>query len=84
MADDNIRPTGKPVYFVIDGRPFRTTELRQTAAAILRLADLDSRVFDLGELEGYRPEPVRFAADELVEIRQGARFVSIRRRADIA
>ena len=84
MADDRIRPTAKPVYFVIDGRPFHTTELRQTAAAILRLADLDPSLFDLGELEGYRPEPVRFAADELVQIRQGARFVSIRRRADIA
>ena len=83
-SDDNIRPTGKPVYFVIDGRPFHTTGLRQTAAAILRLADLDPSLYDLGELEGYRPEPVRFAADELVEIRQGARFVSIRRRADLA
>jgi hypothetical protein len=84
MAGDNIRPTGKPVYFVIDGRPFHTTELRQTAAAILRLADLDPSLFDLGELEGHRPDPVRFAADDLVQIRQGARFVSIRRRADIA
>ena len=83
-SDDNIRPTGKPVYFVIDGRPFHTTGLRQTAAAILRLADLDPSLYDLGELEGYRPEPVRFAADELVEIRRGARFVSIRRRADFA
>jgi hypothetical protein len=84
MAGDNIRPTGKPVYFVIDGRPFHTTELRQTAAAILRLADLDPSLFDLGELEGHRPDLVRFAADDLVQIRQGARFVSIRRRADIA
>jgi hypothetical protein len=84
MADDTTRPNGKPVYFVIDGRPFNTTQLRQTAAAILRLADLDPSLFDLGELEGYRPEPVRFVADELVDIHQGARFVSIRRRADIA
>jgi hypothetical protein len=84
MADDRIRPTGKPVYFVIDGRPFNTVELVQTAGAILRMADLDPSLFDLGELKGHRPEPVRFATDELVEIRQGARFVSIRRRADIA
>jgi hypothetical protein len=84
MADDNVRPTGKPVYFVIDGRPFHTTELRQAAAAILRMADLDPSLFDLGELEGYRPEPVRYAAGDIVEISQGARFVSIRRRADIA
>jgi hypothetical protein len=84
MADDTTRSNGKPVYFVIDGRPFDTTDLRQTAAAILRLAGLDPSVYDLGELKGHRPEPVRFAADEVVEIRQGARFVSIRRRADIA
>ncbi len=84
MADDNIRRTVKPVYFVIDGRPFNTTDFRQSAAAILRMADLDPNLFDLGELKGHRPEPVRFATDELVQIRQGARFVSIRRRADIA
>ena len=84
MADDTTRRAGKPVYFVIDGRPFNTTELVQTAGAILRMAGLDPSLFDLGELEGYRPEPVRFAAEQLVEIRQGARFVSIRRRADIA
>lgn len=80
MADD----TGTPVYFVIDGRPFNTTDLRQTAGAVLRMAGLDPSLFDLGELEGYRPQPVRYAADELVDIRQGARFVSIRRGADIA
>lgn len=81
---DNTEPTSNSISFVIDGRPFQTTELRQTAAAILRLADLDPGLFDLAELRGQRPKPVRFAAEELVEIRQGARFVSIRRRADIA
>jgi hypothetical protein len=77
-------PPGKPVYFVIDGKPFNTTELVQTAGAILRMADRDPGLFDLGELEGYRPQPIRYATDELVEVRQGARFVSIRRRGDSA
>jgi hypothetical protein len=81
---DSTKPARKPVYFVIDGRPFNTTELVRTAGAILRMAGLDPGLFDLGELKGHRPEPARFTTDELVEIRQGARFVSIRRRADIA
>jgi hypothetical protein len=81
---DSTEPAGTPVSFVIDGRPFQTTQLRQAAAAILRMADLDPGLFDLAELKGQRPEPVRFAAEELVEVSQGARFVSIRRRADIA
>lgn len=81
---DSTKPTDSSISFLIDGRPFQTTELRQTAAALLRLADLDPGLFDLAELKGRRPEPVRFAAEELVEISRGARFVSIRRRADIA
>jgi len=81
---DSTEPTGTPVSFVIDGQPFQTSQRRRTAAAILRLADLDPALFDLAELKGQRPEPVRFAAEDLVEISQGARFVSIRRRADIA
>jgi hypothetical protein len=86
MADssDSTEPTGTSVSFVIDGRPFQTAERRRTAAAILRLADLDPGLFDLAELRAQRPEPVRFTAEELVEISEGARFVSIRRRADIA
>lgn len=81
---DSTTPNGEPVSFVIDGWPFQTLELRQTAAAILRLADLDPARSDLAELKGQRPQLVRFAAEELVEINEGARFVSIRRRADIA
>ena len=44
---DSTEPTGSSISFLIDGRPFQTTELRQTAAALLRLADLDPALFDL-------------------------------------
>ncbi|HSK97603.1 MAG TPA: hypothetical protein VK891_13370 [Euzebyales bacterium] len=81
---ESTEPTGTPVSFAIDGRPFQTAEPRRPAAEILRLADLDPGQFDLAELRGQRPEPVRFTADELVQITEGARFVAIRRRADIA
>ena len=40
LMADSTTPTGEPVSFVIDGWPFQTLELRQTAAAILRLATL--------------------------------------------
>jgi hypothetical protein len=84
MSPDNVTPMHKPVQFTIDGRSYETADRRQQAAAILRLAGLDPSLFDLGELQGHRPQPVRFEDDELVEIHPGARFVSIRQRADVA
>lgn len=84
MPNDHVTPMHKPVDFTIDGRPYQTTDRRQPATAILGLAGLDSGLFDLGELRGHRPQPVRFTDDELVEIHLGARFVSIRQRADVA
>lgn len=84
MPTDNLTPIHKPIEFTVDGRPFQTTDRRQSAAAILGLAGLDPNLFDLGELRGHRPQPVRFSDDEIVEIRPGARFVSIRQRADVA
>jgi hypothetical protein len=84
MTNDNVVSIQKPVPFTIDGRPFETTERQQTAAALLVLAGLDPALFDLGELEGHRPQPVRFADDEIIEIHPDARFVSIRERADVA
>lgn len=84
MPNDNVSPMHKPVDFTVDGRPYQTTDRRQSAAAILGLAGLDPSLFDLGELQGHRPQPVRFTDDELVEIHPGARFVSIRQRADVA
>lgn len=84
MSNDNVTQIHKPVDFTVDGRPYQTTDRRQPAAAILGLAGLDPSLFDLGELRGHRPQPVRFTDDELVEIHPGARFVSIRQRADVA
>ena len=84
MANDNVTPMQKPVAFSIDGRPFETSDRRQTAAKLLGLAGLDPTLFDLGELRGQRPEPIRFSDEDLVQIHPGARFVSIRHRADVA
>ena len=73
------------IPFTIDGQSFTTSDLSQKASALLRLADLDPAIFDLGELQGKEhPEPKRFADDDVVSIVKDARFVSIRDKADVA
>jgi hypothetical protein len=56
------------IQFTIDGRVFQTRVPWQPVA----------------ELRGQPPAPNRFAGDELVQIHPGARFVTIRRNADVA
>lgn len=76
-----LRPS---VTFTIDGRGYTTRDRRQPAADLLRLAGVDPALYDLGELRGQRPEPIRYADTEIVEIHPGARFVTIRQNADVA
>jgi hypothetical protein len=59
-------------------------ERRQPAADLLRLAGVDPALYDLGELRGQRPEPIRYADTADVEIHPRARFVTIRQNADVA
>jgi hypothetical protein len=84
VSNENLTRIPQAVQFTIDGRPYETTERRQQAAALLRLAGLDPALYDLGELHGQRPQPVRYADTDIVEIHPGARLVSIRQRADVA
>lgn len=74
----------KRIEFSIDGKTYSTTVRRQPAADLLRLAGLDPSRYDLGRLHGRHERPSRFREDEIVEIHQGDRFVSIRQRADVA
>lgn len=80
----NVSELHKPITFTIDGRQYTTTDHKQRAADLLRLGGLDPSRFDLGELKGHRPDPVRYTDDSLVEIHNESRFVSIRHRADVA
>ncbi len=82
--NDNISALRRQIRFTIDGRPYTTTDRKQLAQDLLRLAGLDPANFDLGELKGHRPEPVRYGDENVVEIHDMARFVSIRHRADVA
>jgi hypothetical protein len=81
---DKVTRIEKPVEFTIDGRPYSTTDRQQLAVDLLRLAGLDPALYDLGEVHGQRPQPKRYQDHEPVTIRPGARFVSIRQRADVA
>jgi hypothetical protein len=81
---DNVSELHRPIEFSIDGRPYKTTDHKQPAADLLRLGGLDPARFDLGELKGHHPEPVRYTDDTIVEIHNDARFVGIRQRADVA
>ena len=84
MSDENVSRIPRTVQFTIDGHPYETSKRKQQAADLLRLAGLDPALYDLGELRGQRPHPVRYADTDLIEIHPGARFVSIRERADVA
>lgn len=81
---DNVSEIRRPVDFTIDGKAYTTDDRRQSSAALLRTAGLDPALFDLGELKGNRPEPIRYSDDETVTIHDKSRFVSIRHRADVA
>ena len=80
---DNVIDIRRPVEFSIDGRTYRTSTRRQTAANLLLLAGLDPAHHDLGELRPYRPRPVRHSGTDIVEIRKGTRFVSLRDRVEV-
>lgn len=84
MTDHNVTELRKPIDFTIDGRSYETRVRKQPAADLLRLAGLDPARYDLGVLRGHQPHAVRFADNDVVEIHQGERFVSIRQSADVA
>lgn len=81
---DNVTDLRRPIEFTIDGRSYKTDDHKQPAADLLRLAGLDPTRFDLGELKGHRPDPIRYRDESIVEIHNKSRFVSIRHRADVA
>lgn len=86
MTDSSkIKRFERKIPFTIDGKPFTTDDPKQRASALLRLAELDPAIFDLGELVGKEyPQPKRYDDDELVEVTKDARFVSIRQKAPVA
>ncbi len=74
----------KTVKFTIDGRPYVSNDDAQPAAALLRLAGLDPSGYDLAEVRPGQAKPKRFEDDVIVHIKDGAKFISIRQRAEVA
>jgi hypothetical protein len=69
----------KEVHFTVDGEPFETRDPEQRAREILKkYAKVDPEHYELGELEHHDPKPKVFKNDEIVHIRQDARFVTVR------
>lgn len=87
MADkpSNVKPIDRKIPFTIDGESYTTDKPVQPAFALLQLAGLDPKTFDLGELVGKdHPSTKRFVDEEMVEIDKDARFISIRQSAQVA
>ena len=81
----SIEVPRRSIPFTIDGQPFTTDDVSQTAADLLKLAGLNPANYDLGELQGKEHvQTRRFDDNELVEIDKDARFVSIRQSGDVA
>ncbi len=74
----------REVRFTIDGRRFSTTDRKQPAAALLRLAGLDPACYDLAEIRRRCDEPRRYSDDQIVRIDDGDKFVTIRQCAQVA
>lgn len=72
------------IKFTIDGRPFTTTDPKQTASALLRLAGLDPACYDLAEIRHGNADPKRYKDEAPVHIEDGDKFVTIRQRAEVA
>jgi len=68
------------VRFTIDGEPFRTYDNDQTAAALLRLAGVDPAGYDLARIGDAQP----FANDDIIIIRSGDEFVTVKRVGGVA
>ena len=80
-ASDESGTSGhvKPIHFTIDGQPFETDDREQLASVLLtKYAKVDPANYQLGELEGHDPKPKLYTSDEIVHMRPGARFVTVR------
>ncbi len=84
MPDPTDIRRPKTVKFTIDGRPYVTSDDKQAASELLRLAGLDPSGYDLAEQREGHAKPKRFDDEEIVHIKDGARFISIRQRAEVA
>lgn len=71
------------VRFQVDGRHFTSREADVTAAHVLQLAGLDPTLYDLAPVVHHSPTTV-YQDQDVVHLRNGDRFVSVRQTAQVA
>ena len=71
------------IPFTIDGQPYEVSDPKQTAGALLRLADLNPETFDLARVskEGQSEDP--FKDDDVVIVHKDERFTALRESAPV-
>lgn len=85
LHDSEHFRTRHQVHFSIDGQPDKSWDDTQTATALLELAGVDPTRYDLARVNtagGGRPET--FSGDQLVTIRDGDHFVTVKRAGPVA
>lgn len=83
MSDSSTAAAQEPVTFTIDGKSFTLDEPKQTAGALLLLDGLDPANYYLAEIRPGGAEPKRLRPDEVVHIKDGEEFVSVRISAPV-
>jgi hypothetical protein len=81
---DNVIDIHRPVEFSIDGRSYRSTPRRRTAADLLRLAGRDPERFTLGELRAQRLRPLRYRRTDVVDLHRGTCLVTLATADEVA
>ncbi|MHA7293542.1 hypothetical protein [Arthrobacter sp. HLT1-21] len=71
------------IEFTIDGQTFTVAEKHQTAAALLGLAGLPARGYDLAEVRGHG-DVHTFKDEKQVVLKTGDEFVTVRQSAQVA
>ena len=71
------------IPFTIDGQLYEVSDPKQTAGALLRLADLNPETFDLARVskEGSPDNP--FKDDDVVTVQKDDRFTALRESAPV-
>lgn len=84
LHDNEHFRTRHQVHFSIDGQPDKSWDDTQTATALLELAGVDPTRYDLARVNAAGGVPETFSGDDLVTIRDGDQFVTVKRAGPVA
>lgn len=73
----------KVVHFKVDGQPHSTTDHHQPAGAVLQSVGVDPGTHDLAEVKP-NGQPHTFRDDQIVHIKDGDEFLTVRQQAPVA